>query len=142
MEKHEHIELYANKVGCPRPVGGLHEFNTLCPPPRGCLLLLQIGPFANPSETYQYYNLPFCLPKGGMTFKREGLGEVLEGGLCRHLLLIMGTSDRCCWGCLGGMQPSLLLRWPRFGLQRLKPLTGKAVKGQATALVQTFDASE
>ena len=62
-----------------------------------CLLLLQIGPFANPSETYQYYNLPFCLPKGGMTFKREGLGEVLEGGLCKDLLLLQINSNRCCW---------------------------------------------
>ena len=30
------------------------------------------------SETYQYYNLPFCTPEG-KEYKREGLGEVLEG---------------------------------------------------------------
>ena len=31
------------------------------------------------SETYQYYNLPFCTPKEGKEYKTEGLGEVLEG---------------------------------------------------------------
>ncbi len=30
------------------------------------------------SETYQYYNLPFCTPKD-KEYKPEGLGEVLEG---------------------------------------------------------------
>ncbi|CAK0754796.1 Transmembrane 9 super member 4 [Coccomyxa viridis] len=48
---HDPIKLYANKV----------------------------GPFSNPSETYQYYNLPFCTPKEGKEYKTEGLGEVLEG---------------------------------------------------------------
>ena len=70
----------------------------MCPPPQGWLLPLQIGPFANPSETYQYYNLPFCLPKGGMTFKREGLGEVLEGGLRKDLLPLRATQT----GAAGG----------------------------------------
>ncbi|DBA96073.1 TPA: Transmembrane 9 superfamily member 2 [Trebouxia sp. C0004] len=49
-EVHDVIKLYANKV----------------------------GPFSNPSETYQYYNLPFCTPKD-KEYKPEGLGEVLEG---------------------------------------------------------------
>ena len=40
---------------------------------------MQVGPFSNPSETYQYYNLPFCTPKEGKEYKTEGLGEVLEG---------------------------------------------------------------
>ena len=31
------------------------------------------------SETYQYYNLPFCTPENGKQYKPEGLGEVLEG---------------------------------------------------------------
>ncbi len=31
------------------------------------------------SETYQYFNLPFCHPKEGKEYKPEGLGEVLEG---------------------------------------------------------------
>ncbi|KAF6261065.1 hypothetical protein COO60DRAFT_1700018 [Scenedesmus sp. NREL 46B-D3] len=30
-------------------------------------------------ETYQYYTLPFCQPKGGKQYITEDLGEVLEG---------------------------------------------------------------
>eukprot|EP00899_Mesostigma_viride_P015679 jgi/Mesvir1/24111/Mv10831-RA.2 len=48
---HESVPLYANKV----------------------------GPFHNPSETYQYYDLPFCRPEEGLSHKTEDLGEVLEG---------------------------------------------------------------
>jgi len=47
----DHITLYANKV----------------------------GPFQNPTETYQFYNLPFCQPAAGKEYKIEDLGEVLEG---------------------------------------------------------------
>ncbi|KAK9803193.1 hypothetical protein WJX73_001092 [Symbiochloris irregularis] len=39
----------------------------------------KVGPYANPSESYQYFTLPFCTPKGGKQYKLEGLGEVLEG---------------------------------------------------------------
>ncbi|GAB4820480.1 hypothetical protein N2152v2_007526 [Parachlorella kessleri] len=39
----------------------------------------KVGPFSNPTETYQYYNLAFCHPKEGKEYKIEGLGEVLEG---------------------------------------------------------------
>ncbi|GLJ23309.1 hypothetical protein SUGI_0440950 [Cryptomeria japonica] len=46
----DHVPLYANKV----------------------------GPFQNPSETYRYFDLPFCQP-AHMTEKREDLGEVLNG---------------------------------------------------------------
>ncbi|CAM6118491.1 unnamed protein product [Calypogeia fissa] len=38
----------------------------------------KVGPFQNPSETYQYYDLPFCAPKN-IRHKTEDLGEVLEG---------------------------------------------------------------
>ncbi|XRB23606.1 transmembrane 9 superfamily member [Pseudoscourfieldia marina] len=48
---HEAVPLYANKV----------------------------GPFPNPSETYQYFDLPFCQPSKGVEHKTEDLGEVLEG---------------------------------------------------------------
>uniref|UniRef100_A0A0D6QWY8 Transmembrane 9 superfamily member n=1 Tax=Araucaria cunninghamii TaxID=56994 RepID=A0A0D6QWY8_ARACU len=48
--KGEHVPLYANKV----------------------------GPFHNPSETYRYFDLPFC-PPDKVTEKREDLGEVLNG---------------------------------------------------------------
>eukprot|EP00244_Chara_vulgaris_P011221 TRINITY_DN547_c0_g1_i4.p1 TRINITY_DN547_c0_g1~~TRINITY_DN547_c0_g1_i4.p1 ORF type:complete len:692 (+),score=110.61 TRINITY_DN547_c0_g1_i4:247-2076(+) len=39
----------------------------------------KIGPFHNPSETYHYYDLPFCQPSGKKKYKPEDLGEVLEG---------------------------------------------------------------
>lgn len=38
----------------------------------------KVGPFHNPSETYQYYDLPFCKPDH-FVHKSEDLGEVLEG---------------------------------------------------------------
>eukprot|EP00270_Netrium_digitus_P006730 TRINITY_DN1940_c0_g1_i2.p1 TRINITY_DN1940_c0_g1~~TRINITY_DN1940_c0_g1_i2.p1 ORF type:complete len:647 (-),score=171.95 TRINITY_DN1940_c0_g1_i2:358-2208(-) len=38
----------------------------------------KVGPFHNPSETYQYYDLPFCLPTD-IDYKPEDLGEVIEG---------------------------------------------------------------
>ncbi|KAL0905347.1 hypothetical protein M5K25_023759 [Dendrobium thyrsiflorum] len=46
----DHVPLYANKV----------------------------GPLHNPSETYRYYDLPFCSPDH-ITEKKEALGEVLNG---------------------------------------------------------------
>ena len=38
----------------------------------------KVGPFANPSEQYEFYTLPFCAPKEE---ERKGLhlGEVLGG---------------------------------------------------------------
>jgi hypothetical protein len=38
----------------------------------------QVGPFANPSEQYEYYSLPFCAPKEEER-KPHHLGEVLVG---------------------------------------------------------------
>lgn len=38
----------------------------------------KVGPFHNPSETYRYYDLPFCTPEH-VTEKKEALGEVLNG---------------------------------------------------------------
>uniref|UniRef100_A0A1D1XZ19 Transmembrane 9 superfamily member n=1 Tax=Anthurium amnicola TaxID=1678845 RepID=A0A1D1XZ19_9ARAE len=38
----------------------------------------KVGPFHNPSETYRYYDLPFCTPDH-VTEKKEALGEVLNG---------------------------------------------------------------
>ncbi|XP_020273471.1 transmembrane 9 superfamily member 2-like [Asparagus officinalis] len=46
----DHVPLYANKV----------------------------GPFHNPSETYRFYDLPFCTPEH-VHEKKEALGEVLNG---------------------------------------------------------------
>lgn len=38
----------------------------------------KVGPFQNPSETYRYFDLPFCLP-AHVKEKKEALGEVLNG---------------------------------------------------------------
>ncbi|WOK92723.1 transmembrane 9 superfamily member 2-like [Canna indica] len=38
----------------------------------------KVGPFHNPSETYRFYDLPFCSPEH-VTEKKEALGEVLNG---------------------------------------------------------------
>jgi len=38
----------------------------------------KVGPFSNPSETYQMYKMPFCAPEKHK-YKLEFLGEVLEG---------------------------------------------------------------
>ncbi|MCO5595409.1 hypothetical protein L7F22_049451 [Adiantum nelumboides] len=38
----------------------------------------KVGPFQNPSETYKYFDLPFCSPDQ-VTEKREAFGEVLNG---------------------------------------------------------------
>lgn len=37
-----------------------------------------IGPFSNPSETYQFYNLPFCQPKK-YERRHQRLGQVISG---------------------------------------------------------------
>ncbi|XP_031483990.1 transmembrane 9 superfamily member 2-like [Nymphaea colorata] len=42
------------------------------------LYVNKVGPFQNPSETYRYYDLPFCIPEH-VTEKKEYLGEVLNG---------------------------------------------------------------
>ena len=41
----------------------------------------KVGPYNNPQETYNYYYLPFCRPKGRDKpgHKWGGLGEVLQG---------------------------------------------------------------
>ncbi|XP_004299493.1 PREDICTED: transmembrane 9 superfamily member 3-like [Fragaria vesca subsp. vesca] len=38
----------------------------------------KVGPFHNPSETYRYFDLPFCSPDA-VKEKKEALGEVLNG---------------------------------------------------------------
>lgn len=52
-----------------------HAFKVDDPVP---LFASKIGPFANPSETYEYYNLPYCKPANGIKFKKLGLGEVVD----------------------------------------------------------------
>ncbi|BBN04783.1 ABC-2 type transport system permease protein [Marchantia polymorpha subsp. ruderalis] len=43
----------------------------------------KVGPFNNPSETYRYFDLPFC-PPDSLSEKREDLGEVLNGDRMVH----------------------------------------------------------
>ncbi|KAJ7542477.1 hypothetical protein O6H91_10G108300 [Diphasiastrum complanatum] len=43
----------------------------------------KVGPFHNPTETYKYFDLPFC-PPAQVTEKREDLGEVLNGDRMVH----------------------------------------------------------
>ncbi|CAL9054776.1 transmembrane 9 superfamily member 3 [Musa acuminata AAA Group] len=38
----------------------------------------KVGPFHNPSETYRFFDLPFCIPDH-VTEKKEALDEVLNG---------------------------------------------------------------
>ncbi|KAJ6765639.1 TRANSMEMBRANE 9 SUPERFAMILY MEMBER 5 [Salix purpurea] len=42
------------------------------------LFVNKVGPLHNPSETYWYYDLPFCHPDN-IILKKETLGEVLNG---------------------------------------------------------------
>lgn len=42
------------------------------------LYVNKVGPFQNPSETYRYFDLPFC-PPDHFIEKKEALGEVLNG---------------------------------------------------------------
>jgi len=44
------------------------------------MLVNTVGPYSNPSETYQYYSLPFCRPKH-IEQRKNTLGEVLEGSM-------------------------------------------------------------
>ncbi|KAL2252566.1 transmembrane 9 superfamily member 2 [Sesamum indicum] len=52
-----------------------HTFKAGDPVP---LYANKVGPFHNPSETYRYFDLPFCFP-AHMKEKKEALGEVLNG---------------------------------------------------------------
>lgn len=36
------------------------------------------GPFTNPSETYEFYSLPYCKPVNGVKWKTLGMGEVVD----------------------------------------------------------------
>lgn len=54
--------------------GGPRTYNVDDPVP---LFVNKIGPYNNPSETYQYYDLPVCHPDEGVKDKLLSLGEVL-----------------------------------------------------------------
>jgi hypothetical protein len=42
------------------------------------LIANKVGPFANPTETYMYYSLPFCAPDE-LEHQKHELGEILSG---------------------------------------------------------------
>ncbi|XP_027100736.1 transmembrane 9 superfamily member 2-like isoform X2 [Coffea arabica] len=52
-----------------------HKYNKGDPVP---LYVNKVGPYCNPSETYPYYDFPFCPPDLWQE-KEESLGEVLNG---------------------------------------------------------------
>ncbi|XP_058185426.1 transmembrane 9 superfamily member 3-like isoform X2 [Rhododendron vialii] len=58
-----------------RSDGSDHRYNFGDPVP---LYANKVGPFQNPSETYRYFDLPFCVPDH-VKEKKEALGEVLNG---------------------------------------------------------------
>jgi hypothetical protein len=104
--KGDHVPLFANKVHLNFPTCGMlladhrsfvsnylssrgksgtsHLASKPFAPPNVPLftlrapLVTQVGPFANPSEQYEYYTLPFCAPKDEVR-KSQHLGEVLAG---------------------------------------------------------------
>ncbi|KAI4334237.1 hypothetical protein L6164_018953 [Bauhinia variegata] len=54
----------------------------------------KVGPLNNPSETYEYYELPFCRPDP-ITRKKESLGEILNGDrLCNALYELKFREDK------------------------------------------------
>lgn len=107
------MNLWVNKVGpYHNPhVSALHATcrNAVPPfsPTRGTFGLFGLAPFPSPfrqsidalalpptkqQETYEYYDLPFCKPVGGVETRRRGqsLGEQLEG----HELINSGLKLR------------------------------------------------
>ncbi|CAN1252165.1 Transmembrane 9 superfamily member 5 [Linum perenne] len=62
-------------VGSAAPSPPLRRYNAGDDVP---LFANKVGPFHNPSETYQYYELPFCRPDR-VVQKKQTLGEVLNG---------------------------------------------------------------
>lgn len=52
------------------------------------LFVNKVGPLNNPSETYQYYEMPFCLPDKVLP-KKESLSEVLNGDRLTNSLYVL-----------------------------------------------------
>ena len=51
---------------------------TRAPPASLADIVIQVGPYSNPAETYRYYSLPFCEPENYKS-QAQQLGEVLAG---------------------------------------------------------------
>ncbi|KAF2316652.1 hypothetical protein GH714_041993 [Hevea brasiliensis] len=67
--------LVASSVTHVRSDASDHRYKDGDPVP---LYANKVGPFHNPSETYRYFDLPFCVPDH-LREKKEALGEVLNG---------------------------------------------------------------
>lgn len=69
----------------------------------------KVGPFQNPTETYQFYNLPFCQPAGGKEYKLEDLGEVRgsQRGASANAWGVAGSRDSST--AMGPLCAALLL---------------------------------
>jgi hypothetical protein len=64
-----------------------------------------VGPFTNPSETYQYYSLPFCAPGADTASVRHDLGEHLSGDrkvLTPYDIRFRGKHSRARMGVVRG----------------------------------------
>ncbi|PSS36629.1 Transmembrane 9 superfamily member 3 like [Actinidia chinensis var. chinensis] len=69
------VLLVACSVTVVRSDGSDHRYKSGDPVP---LYANKVGPFHNPSETYRYFDLPFCAPDH-VKEKKEALGEILNG---------------------------------------------------------------
>lgn len=94
----------------------------------------KVGPYNNPTETYNYFYLPYCKAKPQLKDERRwgGLGEVLQGNelINSHIdIKFKGTGaqinhPRCrrglpclftCMSCLGLLTPTTnLALWPAW----------------------------
>ncbi|TKY67068.1 Transmembrane 9 superfamily member 5 [Spatholobus suberectus] len=77
MAPHHHILLLllcaTLQSSSASPSDHLYDVGDVVP-----LFVNKVGPLNNPSETYEYYDLPFCTPDP-IVRKKESLGEVLNG---------------------------------------------------------------
>ena len=80
----------------------------------------KVGPYNNPQETYNYYYLPFCRPKGRDKpgHKWGGLGEVLQGNELIDSQLDIKYRSKCspllrpesqrCAALMGGLPAAVI----------------------------------
>ncbi|KAG4988868.1 hypothetical protein JHK82_031202 [Glycine max] len=84
------------------PSNHLYDVGELVP-----LFVNKVGPFNNPSETYEYYDFPFCTPDP-IVRKKESLGEVLNGDRLSNALYEFKfrfyLDDLPFWGFIGKLE--------------------------------------
>ena len=88
---YEAVELFANKVNL-LLIQNLYTYATHKTDLKKWKLvrvtIYQVAPYANPSETYEYYSLPFCRPDG-LKSGDNSLGEILSGDRKVHMPIII-----------------------------------------------------